>query len=154
MSGGSSETQYDAVNVPDPDDKPRHEWSYVERRAEILERIERAGHPDALTKTDLAREYDVSHTTIGRDFGRLAEYVAGSLGERHTFIADRVFRGAIRNLVETGDHYRVAQVTEKWYSWLADVGAVAREQAGLNVDATVHQQQMETDDYVLVVEDD
>lgn len=38
-------------NVPDADDKPRHEWSYVERRAEILEPIERAGQPDALTKT-------------------------------------------------------------------------------------------------------
>lgn len=39
-----------------PDGKPREDYSYVERRAEILRRIERAGHPNALNKSELARE--------------------------------------------------------------------------------------------------
>lgn len=109
-----------------PDGKPREEYSYVERRAEILDRIERAGHPDVLNKSELARECSVSHTSIGRDFDALAEYVAENLDRDHSFIMDRVLRGVVRNLVEDGEHYKTVKTAEKWYDFLADMGEVTR----------------------------
>lgn len=110
----SDSTDYDAVNVPEG--KPRDAYSYVERRGEILSRVERAGHPNALNKSELAREYGVNHTSIGRDFDALAEYVAENLDRNHSFIMDRVLCGAVRNLVEDGEHYKAA---EKWYDLVA-----------------------------------
>lgn len=150
----SDSADYDAVNVPDG--KPREDYSYVERRAEILERIERAGHPNALNKSELAREYGVSHTSIGRDFDALAEYVAENLSRDHSFVMDRVLRGAVRDLVEEGEHYKAVKAAEKWYDWLADVGEVTRapERRELDMEATVAHEQTETDDYVLITDDE
>lgn len=143
--------EYDAITIPEG--KSRHDYSYVERRAEILKRIERRGHPSAFNKSKLAREYDVSHTSIGRDFDALAEYVASNLDRDHEFIMDRVMRGALVNLVEDGDHYKAAKVAEKWFDWLADAGVVVREPDRKEVDmaATVAREQTETTDYVLEV---
>jgi hypothetical protein len=150
----SDSTDYDAVNIPDG--KPSEDYSYVERRAEILERIERVGHPNALNKSELAREYGVSHTSIGRDFDALAEYVAENLSRDHSFVMDRVLRGAVRNLVEEGEHYKAVKTAEKWYDWLADVGEVTRapERRELDMEATVAHEQTETDDYVLITDDE
>lgn len=145
-------TDYDAVNVPNG--KPREEYSYVERRAEILGLIERAGHPNALNKSELARMYGVSHTSIGRDFNKLAEYIAENLDRDHTFIMDRVMRGAVRNLVENGEHYKAVKAAEKWYDWLADAGEVTRapERRELEMDATVAREQTETESYQVITD--
>lgn len=150
----SNSTNYDAVNVPD--EKPRVDYTYVERRAEILELVERAGHPDALNKSQLAREYSVSHTTIGRDFDRLAEYVDENLARDHSFIMDRVLRGAVLNLVEDGEHYKAVKAAEKWYDWLADSGAVDRvpERRELDMSADLSHRGMESESYKLITDED
>jgi len=141
------------VNVPDG--KPRKEYSYVERRADILDRIERAGHPDVLNKSQLAREYGVSHTSIGRDFDALAEYVAENLDRDHSFIMDRVLRGAVRDLVEDGKQYKAVKAAGKWYDWLADVGEVTRasERREFDMEAIVAHAQTETEEYRLITDE-
>jgi hypothetical protein len=147
-------TDYDAVNVLDG--KPREEYSYVERRVEILDRIERAGHPDVLNKSQLAREHGVSHTSIGWDFDALAESVTENLDCDHSFVMDRVLRGAVRNLVEDGEHYKTMKAAEMWYDFLADVGEVTRapERRELDMEATVAHEQTETEDCVLITDED
>lgn len=142
------------MNVPDG--KLREDYSYFECRAEIVGRIERAGYPGALNKSELAREYGVSYTSIGRDFDALAEYVAANLDRDHSFIMDRVLRGAVRNLVEGSEHYKAVKAAEKWYDWLADTGEVARvpERRELDMDATVTHEETETEEYVLITDDE
>lgn len=100
-----------------------------------------------MNKSELGRDYGVSHTTIGRDFDRLAEYIAANLDRNHTFIMDRVMRGALRNLVEDGEHYKAVKAAEKWYDWLADAGEVTREpeRRELDMDATMVHEQTETE---------
>lgn len=112
--------EYRQVNVPDT---PREEYTYVERRAEILQLIERAGHPGALNKSELGRRYDVSHTSIGRDFDALAEYYAGNVGEQSAMLTETVYQKAIRELQSEGEHYKAAKVLEMWNNWLFDRGA-------------------------------
>ena len=69
---------------------------------------------------------------------------------------DRVLRGAVRNLVEEGTHNKALKAAEKWYDWLADVGEVVRapEQRELDVEATVAHEQTETEDYVVITDDE
>jgi hypothetical protein len=44
----------------------------------------------------------------------------------HSFVMDRVLRGAVRDLVEEGEHYKSVNIAEKCYDWLADVDEVTR----------------------------
>lgn len=98
----------------------------------------------------------MTHTSIGRDFDALAEYVAENLDRDHLFVMDCVLRGSMRNLVEDGEHYKAVKTTEKWYDWLADVGEVTRapERRELDMEATVAHEQTETDGYVLITDDE
>jgi len=65
---------------------------------------------------------------------------------------DRVLRGAVRNLVEDGEHYKSVKAAGKWYDWPADVGEVVRapERRELDMEATVAHEQTETEEYVLI----
>ena len=53
-----SDVNHEAVDIPD--DKPPSEYHRTERRAEILQLIETAGHPGSISPTRLADRYDVS----------------------------------------------------------------------------------------------
>lgn len=65
-------------------------------------------------------------------------------------------RGAVRDLVEDGEHYKAVKAAEKWYDFLADMGEVTRapERRELDMDATVAHEQTETEDYVLITDDE
>ena len=52
-----SDVNHEAVDIPD--DKPPSEYHWTERRAEILQLIAKAGHPDSISPTRLADRYDV-----------------------------------------------------------------------------------------------
>jgi len=75
-----------------------------------------------------------------------------NLSRDHSFVMDRVLRGAVRNLVEDGEHYKSVKAAGKWYDWPADVGEVVRapERRELDMEATVAHEQTETEEYVLI----
>lgn len=148
----SEDINYDAVEVPSG--KPPEEYTYPERRAAILDRMEQAAHPRALVQKDLADEFGTSPTSIHRDFEALAEYVGENLARDHSFVMDRVFHGAVLNLVEDDEHAEAARVGKLWYEWLADMGVVDRAARGLNVDATIREASDSSDDYVVVEDED
>lgn len=145
---------YDNVTLPDESRKPHHEWSYAERRALVLKIIERAGHPRAVNQADIARRFDVSRATICNDFKALAEWIEENMDREHEFILDRVFNGAMWNLMQEGEYFEAAKVGKMWYDWLADSGKATRVPRGLEIDATVREAARETDDYELVTADD
>ncbi|MFC6992717.1 hypothetical protein ACFQH3_13775 [Haladaptatus sp. GCM10025707] len=121
----SSDIAYDSVAVPEQ--KAPTAYTYVERRADLLQRIREAGHPRALNQTELAKRYGVSQQQISKDLDRLAAYVNEHLGESHQFVMDSVLQGAMLNLIEDGEHYRAAQVARWWAEWLGEVGAIETE---------------------------
>lgn len=64
-SENSSGPDYDSVAVPS---EPPSEYSYVERRAELLQQVRETGHPSRLNQRELAERYDVSQQQISKDF--------------------------------------------------------------------------------------
>lgn len=54
---GCTQPDYLAVKLPA---KPRTEYSYAERRGEILQLVEQAGHPAVLNQAELADRYGVT----------------------------------------------------------------------------------------------
>lgn len=139
--------------VPDTS-KPYNLMNCYERRAILLERMEKAGHPRALGQTyqELADEFGVAKSTIHNDFERVSEYVADSLDRDHHMIADAVFRGAILDLVEDGKKAWAAELAKEWYEWLADLGQVERMAADVNLN--VREQANETDEYRVIPDDE
>jgi hypothetical protein len=128
------DTDYRAVNTPD--EKPPVEYSYVERRAEILELIEEAGHPDALRRTRLADRYDVNPSTITRDFDRLGDYVRDTLGHQRHAISASLYRKAIKEYTDRGDYDKAIDALESWNEWLREEGARDTEPDEHDVDVS------------------
>lgn len=152
---GSTTHADDPVNyseIPIPGDIPSSEYSRFQRRAVILRRIERAGHPQALPYTykELGDEFDVAQSTINTDMTRIREYVQNDLSREHKSIGDSVFRGKILDILEDddADHRAAPDVIKMWYDWLADLGEETR--VADKVDLDVEQSERESEDYVVI----
>ena len=87
-----------------PSGKPPTEYSYAERRAEILQQIEDVGHPSALNQTELADRYGVSQQQISKDLDRLDEFVRGRLGRRRDLEIGSVLQRCMTGALEEGDY--------------------------------------------------
>jgi hypothetical protein len=119
---GSTDTagpDYRAVEI---DTEQRSEYSYVERRAEILQLIREAGHPRAINQTRLADRYGVSQQQISKDLDRLAEYVRDSAVERdrRAFTVNSVVERSIRGLLDQEEYRQAAKTAMEWDEWLTE----------------------------------
>jgi|APHM01.1.fsa_nt_gi hypothetical protein len=103
-------------------EKPPTEYNYVERRAEILDLIEEAGHPDALTKTRLAERYDVSNSQITKDFKRIRSYIKETLGHQRHAMSEALYQKAIRHHVDNNDFNKAIAALESYNDWLREEG--------------------------------
>lgn len=110
----------DYASVTIPDGKSPTEYTYTERRAEILSLIEEAGHPDQLNQTRLAERYGTSQSNISKDFKRLREHYRQTLGRHRLTISETVYRKAIREYVSRGEYDKAVNILESWNEWLRE----------------------------------
>lgn len=81
-SGDSnSDPDHDYRNISPPPDLAPEEFSYVQRRAVLLDRVLEVGGPGAVSNVRLAEHFDVNRSTIKRDFDALGEYLQHYLDE-------------------------------------------------------------------------
>jgi hypothetical protein len=145
---------YHEVEIPDPSKKPKPEWTMAERRAYILDRmIEEAG-PHGINQAQIAKDFDMAKSTIHNDLQRIAEYAAESNTREFYSHLDFLFRGAIRNLTEDGEWLHAARVGKEWAEFLADRGAIAQAPKHMQLDANVKHEGTESEDYVVIPDDD
>jgi hypothetical protein len=121
-NGGSTSREspdYAAVEVPA---KPPAEFSYQERRADLLRQIRDLGHPSLINQTEAADRYDVSQSQISKDLDRLAESVREHVvdRDRRAFAVDTVVRRSIRGLLEEGEYRQAAKTAMEWDGWLTE----------------------------------
>jgi len=145
---------YDRIEPPN--DLRYEDYNVAQRRAVLLSRIERVGHPSALNQSykDLSDEFDCSKSTIHRDMAVLAEWVAENLARDHVQVMDAVFHGAVESLVDDGEFVEAAEVGTAWFEWLADMGVVERVADKVDLDATVRQAGGDTDAYRVIADDE
>lgn len=122
---GSDQPDYSTVDLPSKD---RTEYSYVERRAELLQLVEEAGHPAALNQTELASQYGVSQQQISKDFDRLATHIRARFDDRDRrgFVVDSVVNRAIRGLLEDGEYRKAAKTAIELDEWKTEFADLAR----------------------------
>lgn len=112
----------DYSQIPVPDDKPAEDYSYNERRAEILQMIERKGHPWGFNYSQLGRRYGVSHETIRKDFARLKEWYQDRIGGDAKVSSDLAYRRIVQEHMDNGDYEKARRALDSWNGWLQDTG--------------------------------
>ena len=113
----------DSSNSPDyaaitPSSKAPTEYSYAERRAEILQQVEDLGHPACLNQSELADRYGVSQQQISKDLDRLDEYVRGRLGRRRDLQIGTVLKKCMTGAIEEGDWNAARRAAEAYDNYL------------------------------------
>lgn len=117
----------DYTEVPIPSEKPRDEYSYVERRAAILRLIENRGHPWGLNKSQLGREFGVSDAQIHKDLDRLKSWYSNRIGEDAEFSADLAYKRIIEEHMDNQDFGKARKALDSWNGWLQDTGHQQKE---------------------------
>lgn len=119
-TNGTGAVDYSAVDLPD---KQRTEWHYTHRRAELLELVQEAGHPDELNQSELADRYGVSQQQISKDMDRLGEHVRATVGtDRRALVVDSVIQRSIRGMLDEGEYRQAAKTAMEWDEWVGTGG--------------------------------
>ena len=150
--GMAGDIDYRRVEVPA--ETPPEEFSYTERRAALLARIEEEGQPWTLNKSALGRKYGVSHTTIANDFEALGAHIAQTLGDDHALATNAVLRRCIRGLLAEERWAEAARITLRHEEWLMDIGAVERAPEKQELDATINPRDYSTESYTIMTKDE
>jgi len=117
-SNGSNPPDYSTLDFPD---KPRTEWHYSHRRAELLQLVRETGHPDDLNQTELAEQYGVSQQQISKDLSRLGEHVRAAVDlDRRALVVDSVIQRSIRGMLDEGEYRQAAKTAMEWDEWVDD----------------------------------
>lgn len=117
----------DYSQVPIPDDRPPAEYTYNERRAEILQLIERKGHPWGFNYTQLGDRYGVTRQQIAKDFKRLKDWYGDRIGEDATQASDLAYRRIVQEHMDNGDYEKARRALDSWNGWLEDRGFEDKE---------------------------
>lgn len=111
-----------------PDDIPPTEWSWTDRRAEIYDMIERAGHYRNLQRSqrDLARRYDVALSTLQNDIQRVTAFQATHLGDGAEHELETLKNSAIQEYIENGQKAKAYYLMMNHYEILMEAGIKAK----------------------------
>lgn len=121
----TNEPNYYAYDIPQY--KHPEDYTYLERRAEILDYILQRGSPYAIHQSRLADRYGVTDGQISQDMGRLRKHITEHLGDEIKFTTRVVFEKTIRELQDQGKWKDAWDVVMDWNEWLADIGEQQRE---------------------------
>lgn len=126
-------------NVDIPTGKDPEEYTYHERRAELLQAAIEAGHPDMLNRTRFSERYDVAVSTVTRDIQALQEEIHDDLSSDAEFITATIYRRAIREKADRGDWMDAKELLESWNDWLFNVGQQekAPDKVDMDLDASI-----------------
>lgn len=118
------------ANMPDyhtvevPPDKDPAEYTYAERRADLLDAIHAAGHPSFVNQTERAEKYEVSQQMISKDMNRLGDYVAERLDHNRELETQAVFERCIQGLLEEEEWRKAAKTAGDYDDWVHQRGEV------------------------------
>lgn len=112
----------DYATVEVPTTKPPEEFTYQERRADLLRQIRDLGHPSMINQTEAAERYGVSQSQISKDLDRLAESVREHVVDRdhRAFTVDSVVRRAIQGLLAEEEYRKAAKTAIEWDDWVTE----------------------------------
>jgi len=126
-------SQVDYSQIPVPEDKPADEYTYNERRAEILEMMEHKGHPWGFNKARLARRYGVDRKMIYKDFDRVKEWYRDRIGEDAKESSELAYKRIVQEHMDNDNFDKARKALDSWNGWLQNTGEQDAEPDELRV---------------------
>jgi hypothetical protein len=117
----------DYSQIPVPDGKPPEEFTYNERRAEILKLLEQKGHQWGFNKAELARRYGIDRKMVYKDFDRVKDWYRDRIGSDAKEASDLAYRRIVQEHMDNGDYEKARRALDSWNSWLEDRGIEEKE---------------------------
>lgn len=115
-----------------PDNKAPEDYTYNERRAELLQFIIEAGHPDRISRKKMGQRYDCDPTTITNDVQVLGEQI-GELNEDAEMVMSALFRKALKEMAAQDRWKDAVEIGMDYQDWLFDTGKQAKEPDRLDI---------------------
>lgn len=120
----------DYTTLKPPEDISPEDYSYHERRAEILQALIEGGSPSAIKQVDLAERYDVHESTISRDMDALRESIREHVTDDSLSTTWLLREHIVADLLDEDD-WRARKaawdVQMDWNDWLGEIGEQHRE---------------------------
>lgn len=100
------------------------DYTYIERRGEIYDRIDRAGHHRNLEQTqhELADRYGVSQPQIWEDIQAINDWKSDKLGDDADVELETLKTKAVQDLLAADDSEAAYYLMRKHYETLMDAG--------------------------------
>lgn len=116
---------YFAIDVPDGDPQ---EFTYAERRADLLRRTLDVGDPQMISRTKAAGRYGVSIGQITQDMQRIARFLSENIdGKQYTFRLQTAFNKIYDRFMEEGKYMKAWNLIRDWGRFLFETGRMERE---------------------------
>lgn len=120
----TNDPDYRAIQ-PDPT-KPKTDYNWAERRADLYKMIQKVGHYQALyaraSTRELGARYGVSHTTIRRDISAINEWQAENLGDHAEHELETLKNAAIESYIADENHEKAYYLMKNHYELLMEAG--------------------------------
>ncbi|WP_089669390.1 hypothetical protein [Halobacterium jilantaiense] len=99
--------------------KPPEEFTYQERRADLLSQIEDLGHPKLLNQSEQAERFGVSQTQIHKDLDRIAESSREHVADRdrRALTVESVVNRAVIGLLREEKYRKAARTVMEFDEW-------------------------------------
>ena len=112
-----------------PDDKSKEDYTPAERRAELFDMIERAGHYRNLQRSyrQLGNRYGVSKQQIRKDIVRVLEWKKENLAPHAEAELETLKTKAVQELLDRGEVAEAYKIMERHYSALQSMGVKDEE---------------------------
>lgn len=116
-----------------PTTKPPEEFTYQERRADLLTQVRDLGAPSMLNQSEEAERYGVSQQQISKDLDRISESVREHLTDRdrRALALDSVMQRSVVGLLRNEEWRAAARTMMQYQEFLQDWSDVERLEAEL-----------------------
>jgi len=120
MRGESRYPDYAALAGEVPFDKPKPDYTSVERQAELFAYVQQAGHPKNMeqSQSTLGDRYGVTQQQISKDMDRIREYVATHDTSRAKAVVGFLNEKTVTKFIEAADRMedagRLDEAAEKY----------------------------------------
>lgn len=128
---------YRAIN-PAPD-KSKEDYTYAERRAELYNMLDRAGHYRNLEQStrSLGDRFGVSHTTIRNDIQAILEWKADHLGDNIEGELETLKTKAVQDALENDNAEKAYEIMSTHLENLQSIGVIDKEPEQLEHSGTL-----------------
>jgi len=112
-----------------PDDKPREDYTPAERRAELFNMIEKAGHYRNLQRSyrQLGNRYGISKQQIRKDIVSVLEWKADNLSPHAKVELETLKTKAVEDLLDRGEVAEAYKIMSDHYENLQGMGEEEKE---------------------------